>query len=79
MLSIGRGFSAPVVIRSPENAATRAFLMSHDADAFNRWEAGQKLSTEILLEMIRDDSGRPLAAADPIYVDADRRRDCARR
>jgi aminopeptidase N len=70
VLSIGRGFSAPVVIRSPEVAETRAFLMGHDADAFNRWEAGQKLSTDVLLEMVRAvQAGRP-AAADAIYIEA---------
>jgi len=70
VLSIGRGFSAPIVIRRSETATTRAFLMSHDADAFNRWEAGQKLSCEILVGMIRDiQAGRP-AAADPTYIEA---------
>ena len=70
VLSLGRDFSAPVIIRSPQDAATRAFLMSHDADAFNRWEAGQKLSTEILVGMIRAiKAGRP-AVADPTYVEA---------
>src|SRR5688572_21106309 len=70
VLSLGRGFSAPVVIRSSQDAATRAFLMSHDADAFNRWEAGQKVSTEILVGMIRAiQDGRP-AAADAIYIEA---------
>src|SRR4030095_9237220 len=70
VLSIGRDFTAPVVIRSSEAAATRAFLMSHDADAFNRWEAGQKLSTDILLEMVRAvQAGRP-ASADATYIEA---------
>jgi aminopeptidase N len=70
VLSIGRGFSAPVVIRTPESAATRAFLMSHDADSFNRWEAGQKLSTEILLAMIRDLHAGRSPAVDATYIDA---------
>jgi aminopeptidase N len=70
VLSIGRGFSAPVIIRSPENAATRAFLMSHDADSFNRWEAGQKLSTEILLDMVREVQAGRSPSADATYIDA---------
>ena len=70
VLSIGRDFSAPVIIRSPAEPATRAFLMSRDTDAFNRWEAGQQLATEILLGIIRDvQSGRP-ANPDRIYIDA---------
>jgi aminopeptidase N len=70
VLSIGRNFSAPVIIRTQTDAATRAFLMSHDTDAFNRWEAGQQLSTELLRGMIQAiQSGRP-ASVDPIYIEA---------
>ena len=28
------------------------FLMQHDSDGFNRWEAGQQLSVQVLQEMI---------------------------
>ena len=70
VLSIARDFSAPVIIRSSADPATRAFLMSRDTDAFNRWESGQQLATEILLAMISDvQSGRP-ANPDRIYIDA---------
>jgi aminopeptidase N len=70
VLSIGRNFSAPVTIRTATNAKTRAFLMSRDTDAFNRWEAGQLLSTDVLLAMIQDvQLGRP-PHADSVYVDA---------
>ncbi len=70
VLSVGRGFSAPIVIRRAETAATRAFLMSHDADAFNRWEAGQKLCTEILVGMIREIKAGRTAKPDPTYIEA---------
>ena len=70
VLSIGRGFSAPVIIRSPESATTRAFLMSHDADSFNRWEAGQKLSRDILLDMVRDVQAGRAPTPDPTYIEA---------
>ena len=33
------------------SAADRAALMSRDTDPFNRWEAGQALATDVLLEM----------------------------
>jgi len=70
VLSIGRNFSAPVVIRTAADARTHAFLMSRDTDAFSRWEAGQQLSTDVLLAMIRDiQLGRP-ARADSIYIEA---------
>jgi aminopeptidase N len=70
VLSIGRTFSAPVIIRTAADARTRAFLMKRDTDAFNRWEAGQQLSTELLTGMIRDiQLGQP-ARADAVYIDA---------
>src|SRR6185503_20072898 len=70
VLSIGRDFSAPVIIRNPQSSATRAFLMSHDVDAFNRWEAGQKLSTDLLLEMVRAIQAGRAPATDATYMDA---------
>jgi aminopeptidase N len=27
------------------------FLMQHDSDGFNRWEAGQQLSVQVLQEL----------------------------
>jgi aminopeptidase N len=53
-LSLGRNFSAPVIIRAPADAKTLAFLMGRDTDAFNRWEAGQQLCIDVLLTMIGD-------------------------
>jgi len=70
VLSLARNFSAPVIIRSKTDASTRAFLMSKDVDAFNRWEAGQQLSTEILLGMVRDIQLGHIPSAEPVYIDA---------
>lgn len=49
--SILRGFSSPVrLVHSPPlSDETLAFLASHDTDAFNKWEASQKLATGVLL------------------------------
>jgi len=41
--SLLRGFSAPVVLEDGLDDDTLQVLLSHDADAFNRWEAGQRL------------------------------------
>jgi aminopeptidase N len=70
VLSIGRNFSAPIVIRTPADAKTRAFLMGRDTDSFNRWEAGQQLSTEVLVAMIRDMQLGRQPQPHSIYVDA---------
>ena len=48
-LSLNRGFSAPVNIRIDRDAEERAFLMAHDSDPFQRWEAGQEFATELML------------------------------
>jgi aminopeptidase N len=47
--SILRGFSAPVIVKYPYTEAELAHLMAHDSDAFNRWEAGQRLATNLIL------------------------------
>ena len=38
--SLLRGFSAPVILEREAPAAERAFLLAHDDDPFNKWEAG---------------------------------------
>ena len=60
--SILRDFSAPVILERDTDNAERAFLLAHDTDPFNRWEAGRALARETLLAMIREG-----AAPDPAY------------
>ncbi|MEB0090326.1 aminopeptidase N [Pseudomonas sp. CCI4.2] len=50
--SLLRGFSAPVKMSFPYNRDQLMFLMQHDSDGFNRWDAGQQLSVQVLQEMI---------------------------
>ena len=52
VLSFNRGFSAPVNITTDQPDEELAFLMGHDSDAFNRWEAGQKYATRLMLSAI---------------------------
>ncbi len=47
--SLLRDFSAPVQLEFAQTDAELAHLMAHDSDAFNRWEAGQRLATRVLL------------------------------
>jgi aminopeptidase N len=49
--SILRGFSAPVVLDRKVPAAERAFLLAHDTDPFNKWEAGRALAKDVLADM----------------------------
>ena len=48
--SLLRGFSAPVILDYPYTEAEYTHLMAHDSDAFNRWEAGQRLALGLLLK-----------------------------
>jgi aminopeptidase N len=41
VLSINRGFSAPIKLNTDQDAADLAFLAAHDSDPFNRWQALQ--------------------------------------
>ena len=53
--SLLRDFSAPVHLDFEQSDAELAHLMAHDSDAFNRWEAGQRLATRVLLAGIAVD------------------------
>ncbi|KAJ55717.1 aminopeptidase N [Actibacterium mucosum KCTC 23349] len=62
--SLLRGFSAPVILQRNVTAADHAFLLTHDTDPFNRWEAGRALAKHGLTAMLVDG-----AAPDPLYLD----------
>ncbi len=68
VLSINRGFSAPVIVEAERPAADLAFLSAHDDDPFARYEAMQQLMLDTLLTAIA--SGRADHGA---VVDAVRR------
>ena len=50
VLSLNRGFSAPIKLVTNVSADELKFLASHDGDAFNRWQAFQTLATRVLVE-----------------------------
>jgi aminopeptidase N len=70
LLSIGRHFSAPVNFKTDLDRKGRAILMGRDADEFNRWEQGQALATDLLLEMTKAAQSGATPTTDPIYLDA---------
>jgi aminopeptidase N len=49
--SILREFSAPVTLDRKVPPEERAFLLAHDTDPFNKWEAGSALAREVMAEM----------------------------
>lgn len=50
--SLLRDFSAPVKLYYDYSHSDYAFLMQHDSDDFNRFEAAQKFALEILVEAV---------------------------
>ncbi|WP_434677486.1 aminopeptidase N [Pseudomonas sp. R1-18] len=50
--SLLRGFSAPVKLSFPYDRDQLMFLMQHDSDGFNRWDAGQQLAVQVLQELV---------------------------
>jgi aminopeptidase N len=50
--SLLRGFSAPVRVAFDYGDADLAFLLAHDSDLFNRWEAGQELAQRALFRCV---------------------------
>ncbi|MBO6719175.1 MAG: aminopeptidase N [Rhizobiaceae bacterium] len=49
VLSLNRGFSAPVTLAAEQKMADRLFLARHDSDSFARWEALNTLYTDALI------------------------------
>ncbi len=52
--SLLRGFSAPVRLRRDWQDEDLMFLMAHDGDGFNRWDAAQTLAQRLLLRMVAE-------------------------
>jgi aminopeptidase N len=52
VLSINRGFSAPVIVETDRTAADLAFLSGHDDDPFARYEAMQQLMLDTLITAV---------------------------
>jgi aminopeptidase N len=68
--SILRGFSAPVVLDMDLSDAQLLNLLAHDTDAFNRWEAGQRLALRRALAAIRTEGPLPHEPLDAAYLQA---------
>ncbi|GGC76027.1 aminopeptidase N [Marinobacter halophilus] len=65
--SLLRDFSAPVRVQYPWTREQLLFLMSHDPDGFNRWDAGQRLAVDVIQSLL----GAPDdAAVEPRLVEA---------
>jgi aminopeptidase N len=65
--SLLRHFSAPVRVHYPWTREQLVFLMQHDTDGFNRWDAGQRLAVDVIQSLV----GAPAdAQVEPRLVEA---------
>jgi aminopeptidase N len=60
--SLLRGFSAPVKLTHDVSDDTLSFLIAHDSDSFNRWEAGQRLAQRVIINVMNGDDVTTVAA-----------------
>lgn len=61
VLSINRGFSAPINLQTDLATDDLVFLAANDSDPFNRWQALQTISMRLLLDNVAAArAGRPL-------------------
>ncbi len=60
VLSLLRGFSAPVKTNFNRSDEELAFCMANDGDGFNRWDAGQQLAIRIILNSVSNNNPQVL-------------------
>ncbi len=53
VLSVNRGFSAPMALKSNVTEAEQLFLVGHDSDSFNRWEAAQTIGKALIIKTVK--------------------------
>ncbi len=68
LMSLNRGFSAPVIVVAEQSRADLARLAANDDDPFARWEATQRLALQLLSG---DDDPADLVATVAATLDAD--------
>jgi aminopeptidase N len=61
--SLLRGFSAPIIVDYDYQDAELLSLMAHDTDAFNRWEASQRLMLRQMIASVQDGLKAPALEA----------------
>ncbi|KAK3227649.1 hypothetical protein Dsin_007511 [Dipteronia sinensis] len=66
--SLLRGYSAPIRLQSDLSESDLFFLLAHDSDEFNRWEAGQLLARNLMLGLVSDFQQNKPLVLNPKFV-----------
>ncbi|XP_021280542.1 puromycin-sensitive aminopeptidase isoform X2 [Herrania umbratica] len=67
--SLLRGYSAPIRLESDLSDSDLFFLLAHDSDEFNRWEAGQLLARKLMLSLVADFQQNKPLSLNPKFVE----------
>lgn len=70
VLSINRGFTAPIRLTTDHSLEDLAFLMAHDSDSFNRYEAMQMVIHHTLNKAIQDLEANKTPVLNDLFVTA---------
>ncbi len=70
VVSFLRDFSAPVRVAPFQSRQQLAFLMRHDSNLFNRWDASARLAGEVILETAAQLGRQVSPDLDEYYADA---------
>ncbi|MGH8550403.1 MAG: aminopeptidase N [Methylococcales bacterium] len=74
VISILRGFSAPVKLSVERRPEEYPFLFAYDSDPYCRWEAGQELAGKLLLDSVRViQNGTPMDTSARALIEAFRK------
>lgn len=68
--SLLRHFSAPVKVHYIYSTAKLRVLFEHDTDSFNRWEAGQQYTINLILRLIKSFCAKKPLIVSPNYIKA---------
>jgi len=61
VVSLNRGFTAPVNIEYRQTPSDMAFLAENDSDSFSRWQAYQNYATRLLVSGVKSiNAGKPM-------------------
>ncbi|KAF1872733.1 hypothetical protein Lal_00016570 [Lupinus albus] len=71
--SLLRGYSAPIRLESDLTDGDLFFLLANDSDEFNRWEAGQILARNLMLNLVDDFQHDKPLVLNPNFVDGFKR------
>ncbi|RRT80890.1 hypothetical protein B296_00021577 [Ensete ventricosum] len=67
--SLLRDYSAPIRLDSDLTESDLFFLLAHDSDEFNRWEAGQVLARKLMLSLVADFQQNKSLSLNPKFIE----------